>query len=884
MSCGDVRLRPDGVLDLAEGNAETGNALLELVKTSSPDLTAAALWVRHLLSDHVRKLVAASEDGRMPSKEVCARCRPDAMERLGLLASVPPMTGGEYWRDEVLVSLYAQFEQALALEVEAAGGDLFAHIQTFGSGWRDLGKVSLHLAENKGDKSGSRPFAFLATFVNRADADGKMRHLPLSAALKAYASRPAALGRILAPLEAAAREDGFLSSLLETRRIFQPCALTVGEAYGFLKGIAGYETAGLLVRTGRLWAKAPPKAKVSVTVGKTPGGGLNGMALCDFSVGVSLDGEMLSEEELRMLAESRDGLVRIRGEWVMADPEKIQELLAHWKEAKRLVGDGVTMAQALRLLAGGGLDSLAAESGAKDDVEVRANGELKELLESLTQPTADAGGDWPNGLGGILRPYQKAGVDYLRRTLAAGLGACLADDMGLGKTLQVLTLIDIWKQQGDLATNPVLIVMPASLLSNWRAEAAKFTPDLKVGAIHPSDAPWREFASLKTPTAASLTDYVTRYDLVLTTYGQFTRLKELAKLPFHAVIADEAQAIKNPGSGQSKAVRSVVSPRRLALTGTPVENRLTDLWSIFDFVNPGLLGGLTAFRKATDKSTDYSVVRRLTRPFILRRLKTDKSIISDLPDKTELDVATALSRKQTLLYARTVEELRKALDETTGEGSTIKRKGLILAYMLKFKQICNHPALYLGTDVYRPEDSGKFLVLGERATEVAARQEKMLVFTQYREMCEPLADYLATVFGREGLILHGGTPVATRGKLVKQFQDPMGPPFFVLSVKAAGTGLTLTAANHVVHFDRWWNPAVENQASDRAYRIGQKRNVLIHKFVTPGTLEERIDEMIKAKQGLADALFADGGEKLVTEMSDAELMDLVRLSETPQED
>ena len=277
-------------------------------------------------------------------------------------------------------------------------------------------------------------------------------------------------------------------------------------------------------------------------------------------------------------------------------------------------------------------------------------------------------------------------------------------------------------------------------------------------------------------------------------------------------------------------------------------------------------------------------MRRLTRPFILRRLKTDKSIISDLPDKTELDVSTALSRKQALLYARTVEELRKALDETTGEESTIKRKGLILAYMLKFKQICNHPALYLGTDAYRPEDSGKFLVLGERAAEVASRQEKMLVFTQYREMCEPLADYLATVFGREGLVLHGGTPVATRGRLVKQFQDPAGPPFFVLSVKAAGTGLTLTAANHVVHFDRWWNPAVENQASDRAYRIGQKRNVLIHKFVTPGTLEERIDEMIKAKQGLADALFADGGEKLVTEMSDAELMDLVRLSETSQED
>ena len=889
----DLKLRPDGILEIDGAAADYGAALLALVKESPTGAAAEIAWVRNLAAEHVRRIVAASEDGGMPPEEVRERCRPDAMARLAVLASVPPMLGGEYWRDDVLVALYAAVERALADTVRAAGGDLLAFVQTLGPGWRDLGKVSLHLAENKGDRSGSRPFAFLATFVNRADADGKVRHLPLSAALKAYASRPAALGKILAPLEAAAKEDKFLTSLLETRRIFQPCALTVGEAYAFLKGVAGYEQAGLLVRTGRLWARNPPKAKVTLTVGKTPGGGLNGRALCSFDAAVTLDGEALSEEELRLLSESHDGLVRIRGEWVMADPAKIQELLARWKEAKRLVGEGVTMAQALRLLAGGGLDSLAAADGAAgEEVEVRANGELKELLAALAHPQADVREEWPNGLGAILRPYQKAGVDYLQRTLSAGLGACLADDMGLGKTLQVLTLVDLWKQRGELKAGPVLIVMPASLLANWRSEAAKFTPDLKVGAIHPTDAAWREWGGTRLVAsddsnaavardARPYRDYVSRYDLVLTTYGQFTRMKELAKLPFYAVIADEAQAIKNPGSGQSRAVRSVVSPRRLALTGTPVENRLTDLWSIFDFVNPGLLGGITAFRKATDKAEDYSVVRRLTRPFILRRLKTDKAIISDLPDKTELDVTTALSRKQALLYARTVEELRRALEETTGEEeSTIKRKGLVLAYMLKFKQICDHPALYLGTDAYRPEDSGKFLVLGERAAEVAARQEKMLVFTQYREMCEPLADYLATVFGREGLVLHGGTPVATRGKLVSQFQDPAGPPFFVLSVKAAGTGLTLTAANHVVHFDRWWNPAVENQASDRAYRIGQKRNVLIHKFVTPGTLEERIDEMIKAKQGLADALFADGGEKLVTEMSDAELLDFVRLADT----
>ena len=878
-----MKLRPDGKLEIAGAAEDLGAALLVLVKDSAASKDVAVSWVRNLVAEHVRRIVAASEDGGVPTEAIRERCRPDALARLAILSSVPPMVGGEYWNDDVLVSLYVDVERALEERVRAAGGDLLAFVQTFGPGWRDLGKVSLHLAENKGDKSGSRPFAFLATFVNRADADGKVRHLPLSAALKAYAARPAALGRILAPLEQAAKGDKFLAAMLETRRIFQPCALTTGEAYGFLKGIAGYEQAGLLVRTGRLWARNPPKAKVTLTVGKTPGGGLNGRALCEFDAVVTLDGEALTEEELRLLTESREGLVRIRGEWVMADPAKIQELLAHWKEAKRLVGDGVTMAQALRLLAGGGLDSLAAAGGLDgEEIEVRANGELKDLLAALTHPQADAHERWPNELGKILRPYQKAGVDYLQRTLSAGLGACLADDMGLGKTLQVLTLVDLWKQRGELKTGPVLIVMPASLLANWRSEAAKFTPDLNVGVIHPTEAVWREWTSKHAAGTGCppYHDYAGRYDLVLTTYGQFTRMKELAKLPFHAVIADEAQAIKNPGSGQSKAIRSVVSPRRLALTGTPVENRLTDLWSIFDFVNPGLLGGITAFRKATDKTEDYSVVRRLTRPFILRRLKTDKSIISDLPDKTELDVSTALSRKQSLLYARTVEELRRALEETTGEDSTMKRKGLVLAYMLKFKQICDHPALYLGTDVYRPEDSGKFLVLGERAAEVAERQEKMLVFTQYREMCEPLADYLATVFGREGLVLHGGTPVATRGKLVREFQDPAGPPFFVLSVKAAGTGLTLTAANHVVHFDRWWNPAVENQASDRAYRIGQKRNVLIHKFVTPGTLEERIDEMIKAKQGLADALFADGGEKLVTEMTDAELMDFVRLADT----
>ena len=874
----EISLRPDGML-VFDGNADDdASRSLGLLKGKSAQEGPSVQWLRRIVGDHVRRLVAASADGTMPQGAALDSCRPDALQALAILSSVPPMPGGEYWTADVLNDFFERVESSVSALAAKQDGDLLAAVSSLGPGWRDVGKVSLHLAENKGDKSGARPFAFLATFVSRADADGRAKHLPLSAALKAYAAKPAALGKILAPLEAAAKDDKFLLSLLETRRIFQPCALSVGEAYSFLKGITKYEEAGLLVRTGRIWAKTPPKAKVSVSVGQSKGGSLNAYALCDFSVDVTINGEPLSEDDLAILANARDGLVRIRGEWVEVDHEKIEALLAKWKDAKRLMRDGLTMAQALRMLAGGDADSLAPAGGDDDTCEVHATGDLKELLRGMMDGGGRGATALPNGLDTVLRPYQKNGVEYLLRTMEAGLGACLADDMGLGKTLQVLTLIDTWKQRGAITPLPVLVVMPASLLANWKAEAARFTPDLKVGVLHPSDAEYRGMGNGERGMGnGEWEEYLKRFDLVLTTYGQFTRSEKLRKLPFAAVIADEAQAIKNPGSGQSKALRSVVSPRRLALTGTPVENRMSDLWSIFDFINPGLLGSLKSFQSATAKSGDFSVVRRLTRPFILRRLKTDKTIIADLPDKTEIDVSTPLSQKQALLYARTVEELRQALEDVKGEGSTMKRKGLVLAYMLRFKQICDHPSLYLGTEAYTPEDSGKFTVLGERAAEVASRQEKMLVFTQYREMTGPLAEYLAGVFGREGLVLHGGTPVSKRGALVKAFQDPAGPPFFVLSVKAAGTGLNLTAANHVVHFDRWWNPAVENQASDRAYRIGQKRNVLIHKFVTYGTLEEKIDAMIKEKQSLADSLFADGGEKLVTEMSDAELMDLVKL-------
>jgi non-specific serine/threonine protein kinase len=346
---------------------------------------------------------------------------------------------------------------------------------------------------------------------------------------------------------------------------------------------------------------------------------------------------------------------------------------------------------------------------------------------------------------------------------------------------------------------------------------------------------------------------------------------------WRSAILDEAQAIKNPDAKQTKAVKSLNSRWRLVLTGTPVENRLGDLWSIFDFLNPGLLGSAKAFNRLCKSMAsgkrDYAPLRRLVQPYILRRLKTDKNVIADLPDKTEVNAYCLLSKSQAALYKQSVDEMKKAIEELDG----IERRGVVLAFLMRFKQICNHPSQWLGDGIYEPMDSGKLSRLRELCESIAARQDKVLVFTQFREMTEPLAGFMAEVFYRRGLVLHGGTPVKKRQDLVKSFQENDRVPFMVLSLRAGGTGLNLTAASHVIHFDRWWNPSVENQATDRAFRIGQKKNVLVHKFVCRGTVEERIDELIAGKQKLSDEVLSGGVESALTEMSNEELISMVSL-------
>ena len=368
-------------------------------------------------------------------------------------------------------------------------------------------------------------------------------------------------------------------------------------------------------------------------------------------------------------------------------------------------------------------------------------------------------------------------------------------------------------------------------------------------------------------------------DLVITSYGSLLRIPWLAEARWRLVVLDEAQAIKNPDAKQTRAARKLNAQARFALTGTPVENRLSDLWSIFDFLNPGLLGSSKEFTNmvkqlANRPHNPYAPLRELVRPYILRRMKTDNKVIADLPDKTEVSAFCQLSRKQAALYEQAVKELASQL-ETAEEG--IQRKGVVLSFLMRFKQICNHPSQWLGDGEWSEEDSGKWTRLRDIAEVIVAKQEKVLVFTQFREVTAPLAAFLGSVFGRPGLVLHGGTPVRSRQELVRKFQEDEAVGFFILSLKAGGSGLNLTAASHVVHFDRWWNPGVENQATDRAFRIGQKKNVLVHKFVCRGTVEEKIDQLIESKRQLSKDLLEGGAETLLTEMKDEELLKLVSL-------
>lgn len=789
--------------------------------------------------------------------------------------SIPPMPGAEYCTPEVLGEIWSALDcwarASISRDPEGLSGFLHRHAPL----WRQVGRVCFHLAENRQDPE--FPFAFMATYVPRLGKNARAQHLPLSQALREYAgaNNREALLRLLEPVYEASTRCPWVKDLLGSNDIYHPLAWTPEEAYSFLKDVSALEGSGLVVRLPDWWKKRP-RPKVQIAIGSKVGTALSAQALLDFQVNMTLDGDPLSAEEIATLIASGEELAMVRGQWVEVNGEKLRQALEQWQKVEAEAGgDGLSFIEGMRLLAGAqrdlsGQDLMLEERGW---AHVEAGAQLRELLAGLRDPARlNAVRDVP-GLETNLRPYQQTGLSWLWFLSELGLGACLADDMGLGKTIQVIALL-LTQQGRSEKKSPNLLVLPASLLSNWKSELARFAPSLRAVCLHPSEMERRDLERI----AADPENALAGTDAVLTTYGMLQRQKWLRMPSWNLIVLDEAQAIKNPGTQQAKAVKTLSGRARIALTGTPVENRLSDLWSLFDFICPGLLGSVTRFKRFVSslenrEPPSYAPLRALVQPYILRRLKTDRSVIDDLPEKVEMAAWCGLSKFQARLYDQTVKNLAEALKEQQ-EG--MKRRGLILSSLMRFKQICNHPDQALGDGDFAEVRSGKFARLRELVEEIVARQEKVLVFTQFREMTTPLASFLAQVFGRPGLVLHGGTPVAERKKRVDRFQCEDGPPFFVLSLKAGGTGLNLTAASHVIHFDRWWNPAVENQATDRAFRIGQKKNVVVHKFVCKGTVEEKIDALIAAKSDLADELL-EGAETLLTEMNDEALLRLVAL-------
>jgi SNF2 family DNA or RNA helicase len=680
-----------------------------------------------------------------------------------------------------------------------------------------------------------------------------------------------------------APQERLLAGLGQASRIFAPieaslraarpesCELNVEQAYTFMRETALILQAGgfgVLVPGvgGKLGVKLTLKPKESQPAPKGGVSSLSFESIVEYDWQLAIGDATLTRAEFNQLAALKVPLVRVRGQWVEVKPEEIEKAVKFWEKRKQ--GE-LSLQEALRL--GLALDPTSPAAGLPVTA-VAADGWIHELMKQLTDGAKLKPLAAPDAFHGALRPYQGAGLSWLSFLRQWGLGACLADDMGLGKTIQIIALLLHERATGNGQRKPALLICPTSVVGNWQRELARFAPDLQV-LIHHGAA--RAKSDLKQQAA--------RHDIVISSYALLHRdEKHLSEIKWGDVILDEAQNIKNPSTKQAQAARKLADGAlwRAALTGTPVENRLSELWSIFQFLNPGYLGSQADFQehfaRPIERAGDEAATKRLKSlvgPFILRRVKTDPNVIRDLPQKNEMKVYCSLTKEQATLYEAVVRDSLRQIAESEG----IERRGIVLATLMKLKQVCNHPAQFVGDGSALPGRSGKLARLSEMLEEVRSVRERALVFTQFAEMGGMLKAYLQESFGDEALFLHGGTPAKLRDKMVERFQnDPNGPVVFILSIKAGGTGLNLTRANHVFHFDRWWNPAVENQATDRAFRIGQTKNVQVYKYLCAGTFEEKIDDMIERKKALAESIVGTS-EAWITELSTDQLRDLFAL-------
>lgn len=620
-------------------------------------------------------------------------------------------------------------------------------------------------------KNDDAPFAFIATYASR-QSDGSVQHMPLQYALTEYRDDREKLLTLLSSLNRAVEVSPLIAELMESGEMFHTLKFTVDDAYSFLKDIEKIEETGILCRIPNWWRKKNSMLSVNVKLGEEKPSMVGFDALVSLQPSLEVDGVRLTQSEIEQLLRQTEGLAFLKGKWIEVNHEKLRKLLEEMED----IPESLSFRDAVQLEMGN--DKILPDVG----IVVSNEAWMSRMLLNLREPNRIRSVAVPKTLKATLRPYQKSGYSWLNYMNRLGFGACLADDMGLGKTIQVLTYLE--------------------KLRKTDKEAKEELPFLTI-----------------------------------TTYAMAAKIEPLKEKEWDCLIFDEAQAIKNPTTKQTREIKKMKSKMRIAMTGTPIENDLTNLWSLFDFLNHGLLGASKEFHEfckgLEEHPEKYEKLKSMISPFMLRRVKTDKNIISDLPEKVEmLDYAT-LSRKQTVLYRKAVSDMEKRVLEAEG----IERRGIY------------------------------------------EKRERVIVFTQFKEITEYLAEYLTGIFHAKGYVIHGGTPVKRRTEIVEKFQGERYVPFIVLSVKAAGTGLNLTKANHVIHFDRWWNPAVENQATDRAFRIGQTKDVMVHKFVSKGTIEEKIDAIINSKKELAENVIGSGGEKWITDLNNEELFSLLRLEE-----
>lgn len=822
------------------------------------DFLSPTMAFLHRLSEGFIQKIAKQPDMELSRENADLSLTPDELKEIRKI--IPFGNGMAHVNDAWILGIWKRLTDVYQETVRFYPGSIATFLTERHAGINLAGRIFFHLVENEEDIK--YPFAFLATYSTMPEDGKKALHTPLKNALQEYKNHQDRLLQLLSTVNRAADQSAFIANLVESGELFSPLKLTAQEAMVFLTEIPLYEEVGIMCRIPNWWRKKTNHLRLSLTVGEKEPAKVGMDAILSFKPNLLFGDAIISKEEILELLEESQGLALIKGKWVELNHDQLKAALAALSKAEILAQNKeLTLAQAMRLELQPG--ELLGMKNTGIAVDVSTGDWLKKLKETMANPQILEGQKPEGSFRGELRPYQQIGVNWLKYMGDLTLGACLADDMGLGKTVQVITLLEHLRNHQK---KRVLLILPASLIGNWKKEIMKFAPEISYHVLHGSVATKNADEYLNDP------DFLT-----ITTYGMAVRVLALKKIYWDLIILDEAQAIKNPGTKRTKTIKELKAKARIAMTGTPIENRLSDLWSLFDFLNGGLLGNskeFTRFTKGLKKDpTGYEKLKNLVNPFILRRLKTDASIISDLPEKIEIKEYPILKKKQMVLYQNLVKELKKNLEEAGG----IQRKGLVLASIVKLKQICNHPDQYLGQDDYKRNYSGKFEMLENICETIYEKRERVIIFTQFREMTEPLSRFLEEIFHRPGLVIHGGTSVSKRTEFVETFNGEAYIPFMVLSLKAGGVGLNLTGANNVIHFDRWWNPAVENQATDRAFRIGQTKDVMVHKFITAGTIEEKIDKMIEEKNQLAGDIIQSIGEGWITELSNEQLLKLLSL-------